>query len=242
MRKILCVVGTRPEAIKMAPVIQALKQDSRASVHLVATAQHRELLDQVLPLFGIEADVDLDLMQDNQTLGELSARLLESLDRVLAEEQPDVVIAQGDTTTHGLVRGPSRYRIVAVIDPTCSGADAGEILDGVHRSIPVHASIDALLAAGGARPDVCIVGVATEGGVLPLDLRADLVAAARAQLSLVNGLHQFLGDDIELRRLTEERGTDIIDIRRPRPVQDLAFWSGKTLGLRTPRVAVLGTD
>ena len=145
-------------------------------------------------------------------------------------------------TTHGLVRGPSRFRIVAVIDPGCSGADAGEVLDGVHRSIPVHASIDALLASGGTPPDVCIVGVATEGGTLPAGLRADLIAAARAGLSLVNGLHQLLGDDVDLRRLTEERGTEIIDIRRPRPVQDLAFWSGKTLDLSAPRVAVLGTD
>jgi UDP-N-acetylglucosamine 2-epimerase (non-hydrolysing) len=110
MRKILCVVGTRPEAIKMAPVIQALKQDSRASVHLVATAQHRELLDQVLSLFGIEADIDLDLMQDDQTLGELSARLLESLDRVLAEEKPDAVVAQGDTTTTLITAMTAFYR------------------------------------------------------------------------------------------------------------------------------------
>lgn len=98
-RKILCVIGTRPEAIKMAPVIQALRRDSRAVVRVVATAQHREMLDQVLSLFRIDADIDLDLMQENQSLAALSARLVSSLDGVLADETPDVVVAQGDTTT-----------------------------------------------------------------------------------------------------------------------------------------------
>ncbi|MFP6629864.1 MAG: UDP-N-acetylglucosamine 2-epimerase (non-hydrolyzing) [Myxococcota bacterium] len=110
MRKILCVVGTRPEAIKMAPVIQALEEDSRASVCLVATAQHRELLDQVFSLFGFEADVDLDLMHEDQTLGELSARLLEGLDAVFAEEKPDTVVAQGDTTTALITAMTAFYR------------------------------------------------------------------------------------------------------------------------------------
>ena len=84
-REILCVIGTRPEAIKMAPVIQALQQDPRARVRVVATGQHRALLDQGLSIFGIQADVDLDLMQEDQSLAELSARLLTSLDRVFAE-------------------------------------------------------------------------------------------------------------------------------------------------------------
>ena len=110
MRKILCVVGTRPEAIKMAPILKALRQDSRARVRLVATAQHRQLLDQVLGGFGIQADIDLDLMQKDQSLGALSGRLLEALDRVLAEENPDAVVAQGDTTTALTTALASFYR------------------------------------------------------------------------------------------------------------------------------------
>ena len=110
MRKILCVVGTRPEAIKMAPVLQALREGSRARVRLLATAQHRQLLDQVLGVFGIRADIDLDLMQEDQTLAALSARLLEALDGVLAEEKPDVVVAQGDTTTALITALASFYR------------------------------------------------------------------------------------------------------------------------------------
>ncbi|MEP2944650.1 MAG: UDP-N-acetylglucosamine 2-epimerase (non-hydrolyzing) [Lentilitoribacter sp.] len=97
--KIICVVGTRPEAIKMAPLILALKEQSWADVRVLATAQHRELLDQVLSLFDIHPDFDLDIMQPNQTLSSLTGRLLIEIDDVLAQNKPDVVIAQGDTTT-----------------------------------------------------------------------------------------------------------------------------------------------
>lgn len=99
MKKVLCVVGTRPEGIKMAPVIQALRAEPWADVRVLATAQHRQMLDQVLDLFGIGADIDLDVMQEGQALANLMARLLVRIDRVLENEDPAVVIAQGDTTT-----------------------------------------------------------------------------------------------------------------------------------------------
>ncbi len=98
-RKILCVVGTRPEGIKMAPVIRALVAAPWAEVRILATAQHRQLLDQVLGLFGITPDRDLDIMEDGQSLAGLTSRLLARVDEVLAEEKPDIVVAQGDTTT-----------------------------------------------------------------------------------------------------------------------------------------------
>lgn len=98
-KTVLCVVGTRPEAIKMAPVIQRLKQESWAQVRVLATAQHRHLLDQVLRIFDIEPDIDLDIMRENQALTALTARLLLELDQVLLRERPDAVLAQGDTTT-----------------------------------------------------------------------------------------------------------------------------------------------
>lgn len=98
-RKILCVVGTRPEAIKMAPVILALKNEPWAAVRVLATAQHRHMLDQVLNFFCIEPDIDLNIMRPNQPLTTLTARLLLELDDVLPAESPDVVLAQGDTTT-----------------------------------------------------------------------------------------------------------------------------------------------
>jgi len=98
-KHILCIVGTRPEGIKMAPLIKALKGEPWARVTVLATAQHRGLLDQVLSLFAIQPDVDLDIMRPNQTLPELTARLITALDEKFAEIAPDVVLAQGDTTT-----------------------------------------------------------------------------------------------------------------------------------------------
>jgi UDP-N-acetylglucosamine 2-epimerase (non-hydrolysing) len=97
--RVLCVIGTRPEAIKMAPVVLALREEPWACVRVLATAQHREMLDQILPLFGIASDIDLDVMERNQTLPALTARLLTSLDESMTREQPDLVVGQGDTTS-----------------------------------------------------------------------------------------------------------------------------------------------
>lgn len=98
-RTIACIIGTRPEAIKMAPVILALRREAWARPVVVLTAQHRELADEVLDLFGIEPDLDLDLMRANQTLPELTARAITGLDGAMAQISPDLVMAQGDTTT-----------------------------------------------------------------------------------------------------------------------------------------------
>ncbi len=99
MKKVLCVVGTRPEAIKMAPVILGLKKEPWFDVRVLATAQHRQMLDQVLNFFGITPDLDLNIMRPNQALTTLTARLLLELDNVLLTETPDIVLVQGDTTT-----------------------------------------------------------------------------------------------------------------------------------------------
>ena len=96
---VLCVVGTRPEAIKMAPVILALRREPGVDVRVLATAQHREMLDPILSLFDIEPDVDLDLMRPDQSLAQLSSRLISALDQALEREDPYAVLAQGDTTS-----------------------------------------------------------------------------------------------------------------------------------------------
>ncbi len=145
-------------------------------------------------------------------------------------------------TAHGLVRGHCRYHIVGIIDGTCAGEDAGELLDGRTRGIPIFESVKRMLEETDSRPDYCVIGVATSGGVLLPELRADLVDAAQGGISLVNGLHQLLADDPELVSITHRCGARIIDIRRPRPTAELRFWSGEVLDLETPRVAVLGTD
>lgn len=113
-KRILVAVGTRPEAIKMAPIILALKEQDWVEVKVLATAQHRQMLDQVLDAFGIVADIDLNVMRPNQTLPALTARLITELDAVLEVEQPDVVLVQGDTTTVLAVALASFYRRIPV--------------------------------------------------------------------------------------------------------------------------------
>jgi UDP-N-acetylglucosamine 2-epimerase (non-hydrolysing) len=97
--KVLSIVGTRPEAIKMAPVIQELSSYPGVESRVCVTAQHRQMLDQVFNLFQIKPDVDLNLMKANQSLAELTAAIFTHLDPVLTQMKPDWVLAQGDTTT-----------------------------------------------------------------------------------------------------------------------------------------------
>jgi UDP-N-acetylglucosamine 2-epimerase (non-hydrolysing) len=97
--KILAVFGTRPEAIKMAPVVNALKTTGDFQIKTVVTAQHREMLDQVLTIFGIQPDYDLNIMSPGQSLTDITCRVLQGLDSVLKTETPDLLLVHGDTTT-----------------------------------------------------------------------------------------------------------------------------------------------
>jgi UDP-N-acetylglucosamine 2-epimerase (non-hydrolysing) len=99
MRCILAVFGTRPEAVKMWPVIEALRADGTFRVRLLATAQHRDMLDDVLRVLGMPPDHDLDVMTENQRLADVTAQCVIGIDRVLREEPPALVLAEGDTTT-----------------------------------------------------------------------------------------------------------------------------------------------
>jgi UDP-N-acetylglucosamine 2-epimerase (non-hydrolysing) len=98
--KVLVVLGTRPEAIKMAPIIKAMhRRPESFQCHLCVTGQHRQMLDDVLTVFGIQPDIDLDVMKDGQTLSETTGRIFLRLDLVVASERPDWLLVQGDTTT-----------------------------------------------------------------------------------------------------------------------------------------------
>lgn len=99
VKTIICMIGTRPEVIKMVPVIRALKASTWAKCVVVVTAQHRKLLDQMLQRFNVTVDYDLDLMQANQGLNQLIARMLPALEEIIQKEQPYAVLAQGDTAT-----------------------------------------------------------------------------------------------------------------------------------------------
>lgn len=108
--KILSVFGTRPEAVKMAPIVRLLAQTAGIESRVCVTAQHRQMLDQVLSLFKIKPDYDLDLMRDDQSLAQLSAAIFTNLDPVLEDFKPDWVLAQGDTTTVAITSLLAYYR------------------------------------------------------------------------------------------------------------------------------------
>ena len=112
--KVLSIFGTRPEAIKMAPVVHALAKTPGIDARVCVTAQHREMLDQVLTLFGIIPDFDLDLMKPDQSLAGLTADILTSLDPLLAEVQPEWILVQGDTTTVMTAALTAFYRHIKV--------------------------------------------------------------------------------------------------------------------------------
>jgi UDP-N-acetylglucosamine 2-epimerase (non-hydrolysing) len=112
--KVLSVFGTRPEAIKIAPIVRALKETPEVESRVCVTAQHRQMLDQVLELFEIKPDYDLDLMRDNQSLAEISASIFTHLDPVLTDFQPDWVLVVGDTTTVVTTSLLSYYRRIKV--------------------------------------------------------------------------------------------------------------------------------
>jgi len=97
--RVLTIFGTRPEAIKMAPLVKKLKNEESVDSVLCVTAQHRQMLDQVLDLFELTPDYDLDIMKKNQTISEITTNVLLGLDRVIEETEPDIVLVHGDTTT-----------------------------------------------------------------------------------------------------------------------------------------------
>jgi uncharacterized NAD-dependent epimerase/dehydratase family protein len=144
-------------------------------------------------------------------------------------------------TAHGLIRGTERYEILGVIDTDHAGLDAGEVLDGIHRNIPVFASIK---EAMGTLPYIqyCIIGVATVGGVLPEHFKSIIKECLSTGISIVNGLHEFLNDDPEMVALAAANKATLTDIRRPKPRKDLHFWSAEIFKVKTPIIAVIGMD
>lgn len=145
-------------------------------------------------------------------------------------------------TAHGLVRGPSRYEITALVDSAGAGRDAGELLDGTPRGIPVFASIDTLCGKRARPPDFIVIGIATSGGVLPPEMKAALLGAVERGIGIVNGLHELLSEDRIFAAEARKSGAQLVDVRKPKPRGELHFWSGRIRDVRAPRIAVLGTD
>lgn len=112
--KVMTIFGTRPEAIKMAPVVKGLEETEDLESIVTVTAQHREMLDQVLDLFDIEPDYDLDIMKSGQTLSDITVRVLKGLESVLLEAKPDIVLVHGDTSTTFVAGLASYYQQIRV--------------------------------------------------------------------------------------------------------------------------------
>lgn len=145
-------------------------------------------------------------------------------------------------TAHGLIRGPSRFRLLGVVDDRHAGRDAGEVVDGRARRLPCFATLEEALAALPEAPDWVIVGVAFHGGRMPEEMRRLVLASVRRGIGAVNGLHQLLADDPEIAAAAQASGARLHDIRRTPRFAELRFWTGEALRLAVPRVAVLGTD
>lgn len=145
-------------------------------------------------------------------------------------------------TAHGLIRGTDRFNIVGVVDHKHAGKDAGEVLDGKKRNIPVYATIADFVRDGKSKAEYCVLGVATKGGVIPDSLRVMLREALENNFHLVNGLHDYVSDHTDLAELARSRGLQLIDVRKPKKFKDLHFWSGKISTVHCPKIAVLGTD
>ncbi len=171
MKKILAILGTRPEAVKLAPIILKLKDQDSMQMRVCVTAQHRKMLDQTLDLFSIKPDSDLNLMQPGQTLAELTSRVILMVDRVLELEQPDIVMLQGDTTTVMTAALAAFYQHIRVAHVE-AGLRSGNLdspfpeemnrrvvglISGIHFA-PTETAVKALLREGVPNENIYLTG------------------------------------------------------------------------------------
>jgi uncharacterized NAD-dependent epimerase/dehydratase family protein len=146
-------------------------------------------------------------------------------------------------TAHGLVRFTERYRVLGVLDSRYAGRDAGEVLDGKHRGIPVFQNLkEALAALGQGAVSYFVVGLAPDGGRLSDEARGTIREALRNRLNVDSGLHDFLYRDPEISRLAAENNCLLRDIRRTPEREELHFFTGKIEQVLCLKLAVLGTD
>ena len=135
MKRVMVVYGTRPEAVKMAPLIKALEASPVLEPFVVSTGQHQEMMDQVNRWFGIKPDLDLKVFKHGSTLNELTARIASLLDPVLEETKPDAVVVQGDTTTVAIAAIACFYRLIPVVH-----LEAGLRSGDIHSPFPEEAN------------------------------------------------------------------------------------------------------
>ncbi len=145
-------------------------------------------------------------------------------------------------TAHGLIRGSERFNIIGLVDGEANaGKDAGVLLDGKHRGIPVFGTTEAAIKAL-EKVDYLIIGVATVGGILPKNMLSLIYDAVKKGISVVNGLHEYLNDKADLVAIAASTGAQLIDVRKPKSRADLHFWDGAIFNVTVPIVAVIGMD
>jgi uncharacterized NAD-dependent epimerase/dehydratase family protein len=142
-------------------------------------------------------------------------------------------------TAHGLIRESNRYQIVGIVDAVNAGKDAGELLDGRSRGLPIFETVEEAISLS---PTYCIVGVATTGGIFPASMLEEVRVAIVNGMSVVNGLHDYLTERPDIAALALAHNVQLIDIRKPKLRPDLHFWTGVIRNLKTPVVAIIGTD
>ena len=135
MKRVMVIYGTRPEAVKMAPLIKALEASPVLEPFVVSTGQHQEMMDQVNRWFGITPDLDLKVFKHGSTLNELTARIASQLDPVLEQIKPDAVVVQGDTTTVAIAAIACFYRLIPVVH-----LEAGLRSGDIHSPFPEEAN------------------------------------------------------------------------------------------------------
>lgn len=145
-------------------------------------------------------------------------------------------------TAHGLVRFTERYHVLCVIDEKHAGKDAGEVLDGKKKNIPVYTSVEEALEKTGQRAEYFVIGIAPDGGRLSQQARNDVKTALRHGLNVDSGLHDFLSSDPDIVALAQNHSCRIRDIRKTPDRDKLHFFSGKIEQVDCLKVAVLGTD
>lgn len=195
-KTILCVFGTRPEAIKMAPLVLALQTSSDLICKVCVTAQHREMLDQVMDLFNLKADYDLDLMQPGQNLTDLTARVLQGVRDVIVDCQPDLVLVHGDTSTT-LAAGLAAFYQKVPVGHVEAGLRTGNLYapwpEELNRSVvglfaelnfaPTCQSADNLIRAGRDASQIFITGNTVLDALLEVSQKIDTDSALAAQLA-----------------------------------------------------------
>lgn len=166
----------------------------------------------------------------------------------MIKKEPALILTHGllDTedgkTAHGLIRGSDRFNIVGVVDYVTAGKDAGEVLDGKNRNIPIFADIETALKECTTTPQYLIIGVAVAGGKIPTEMLAVLKTGIELKLSIINGLHEKLNEKPDFVALAKQNNVTITDVRRTKTPSEMSYWSGEIRQVTTPRIAVLGMD